>query len=262
MAQQKQQCRPAFTLVELLVVIGIIGLLISILIPALNMARRHARDTECSAQLRQLANATIMYLNEHRRFPEPVQLAAFAGPVPLGINDRLINQIGPYLGWKPVKPTDLLTDMSSIMMCPFRKDLPLEYEYNYAMGSPYWNCGYSYCAGVGMTNNPSAVVLNDDRTSDLKGLKRRVIWSDNMFLLSGPVTGWVYFHLNGGGQAVEPTFLTFTAPTSYRGHHRAWSDGSVDWVRRGDFSLDPAQADTNAAYRITAPSGMVLYHFW
>lgn len=65
-APQTGRKRSGFTLVELLVVIGIIALLIAMLLPALNKARESARAVMCLNNMKQLATATIMFTNDHK----------------------------------------------------------------------------------------------------------------------------------------------------------------------------------------------------
>ena len=72
--------RRAFTLVELLCVIAIVGLLVALMLPAVQSAREAARATHCANNLKQIGLAVIQYESMHRKYPTAIsQLATNSG---------------------------------------------------------------------------------------------------------------------------------------------------------------------------------------
>src|SRR3712207_283610 len=71
-----------FTLVEILVAIGIIAILIAILLPTLNVARTRSKRVACAAQLRDVGNFFQMYLNDNKgRLPRVNPMPSLKPPV-------------------------------------------------------------------------------------------------------------------------------------------------------------------------------------
>src|SRR4051812_28193880 len=87
-----RSARRGFTLVELLVVIGIIALLTGLLMPALNRARQQANGVKCASNLRQIGQQLLMYSQHYRGWLYPV-----------GDIDP-ITHVPKTLGYEPMQP--------------------------------------------------------------------------------------------------------------------------------------------------------------
>jgi prepilin-type N-terminal cleavage/methylation domain-containing protein/prepilin-type processing-associated H-X9-DG protein len=117
--------RAAFTLVELLVVIGIIALLISILLPSLQKARESANRVQCLSNLRQAGLGLRQYTNEYRGFFPPGYIAQNDD---LGVYRWIYwpERIGRY-----ISPKDSGAQFGvNFMRCPSRGT---EVEYTYGI---------------------------------------------------------------------------------------------------------------------------------
>ncbi len=133
--RRRQTAKSAFTLVELLVVIAIIGILVALLLPAIQAAREAARRAQCSNNLRQLGLAILNYESAKRRFPAGAQqnVAYTSGATPFKVYTGWTREILPYaedpalhaLYPDPTVPvyygTNNPTDATGISMKQFRE---------------------------------------------------------------------------------------------------------------------------------------------
>jgi prepilin-type N-terminal cleavage/methylation domain-containing protein/prepilin-type processing-associated H-X9-DG protein len=103
----------AFTLVELLVVIGIIAILISVLLPALAAARRQGQLVRCQSNLHQIATGFYLYAADNKgRFPVNLGLTTW------------VNCVGDYLA------RDGIVKGHELFTCPRDEDARLSYSMN------------------------------------------------------------------------------------------------------------------------------------
>ncbi len=104
----------AFTLIELLVVIAIIALLLAVLMPALNYARKQARSSGCQSNLRQLCLAMNLYALDHEDLTMPFSHQP---------GEYWFHQLAPYLSEREYKnnPEEHLEGMMRVAFCPMTK---------------------------------------------------------------------------------------------------------------------------------------------
>jgi prepilin-type N-terminal cleavage/methylation domain-containing protein/prepilin-type processing-associated H-X9-DG protein len=129
--------RQGFTLVELLVVIGIIAVLISLLLPALGRAREQAKNVQCLSNLQQIGLAMQMYMGNSKGVLMPSQYTG-----------NFLNSTWPstLVGQKYLKaPMD--GSPTGVFMCP-SGSFTLSQGFSVAPASPFHDVGYGLHGGT------------------------------------------------------------------------------------------------------------------
>src|SRR5688572_24552740 len=121
--------RPGFTLVELLVVIGIIALLIAILMPSLSRARSQANAVKCASQMRDIGQQLLIYANANKGVILPCKgVNSVAGYKHRG-GDEIPEERWPMFVFVP-PPTNKTNFIHPIMICPTDENPVGDHSYN------------------------------------------------------------------------------------------------------------------------------------
>jgi prepilin-type N-terminal cleavage/methylation domain-containing protein len=164
--------RPAFTLIELLVVIAIIGVLISLLLPAVQKVREAAARAQCLNNLKQLGLAMHNYEGSYKKFPPSLSATvppAYAGFPAYFFSWSALAQINPFLEQTNIYNTMDLTQptyvppafnispqnqfavqqLVPLFLCPSDQMQPVSSAYGVQNIGP---TNYAVCIGSGTTN--------------------------------------------------------------------------------------------------------------
>lgn len=225
--------RNGFTLVELLVVIGIIALLISMLLPAINKARVAGLRVACASNQRQLVQAAIMYSLANKGDLPPAQLHHLQTPPLSAAGIQWFSPLlaGKYLG--NTGPNGSYTT-TRVFFCP---SVPYT-----TSNSLHWLFGSDF--GIGYNSHPTtrlqwkfSNVPTDYwkvepgsappiRYPLLKPVSKIVLFADNQGAGGVPGSRWLTWYTG-----CPPFAAVFNSATSYRHGNRAvvaFADGHVE----------------------------------
>jgi prepilin-type N-terminal cleavage/methylation domain-containing protein len=192
--------RNGFTLIELLVVIAVIALLLAILLPALRKAKTITKRVTCQNNLRQIALAWNMYLDDNDgRFYQGtnvnVEYGGWGGTVSQGIVDRPPRPLNSYFSLPVDLPDDIeIENDAKIFCCPAdRGGVPgpalREKAYHY-LGTSYQTniflIGQNSCG----TFSQKTQALDAEISNRLRDLNRNRVSNPSRLLLIGDY-GWI-----------------------------------------------------------------------
>jgi prepilin-type N-terminal cleavage/methylation domain-containing protein/prepilin-type processing-associated H-X9-DG protein len=161
MSASHNSAERGFTLVELLVVIGIIAVLIGILLPTLNRARRAAKQTVCLSNLRQMGTAWTIYLSEHKgHLPFYIWHSAPTGET---MTKPQLNSFVWHGYWYGIL-SDYKVQTSS-MLCPEANEaVPYNSNKGFGLAFNAWSGQWQSSSPVGIYIDKSHVNMTSDAT--------------------------------------------------------------------------------------------------
>lgn len=234
--QMKSTTRNAFTLVELLVVITIIGILAGLLLPAVNSAREAARRSQCGVNQRNLALAAIQHENTKGQLPGVIDKYGFFNgandPTDPGVMAGFVNhvKVGGYgvglLPWLEAQPTFEHWSEDRYPLIP-STDAGSAITASQGVGGTGFGAGFHELAA------PNLAIFqcpSNPNTAADQGLNSFVINAGLSYLQPGGTGGPALIGFAGGSQV--QAFAAFRSKNNGVGNFTYAGDGAHPFVRQ------------------------------